>query len=69
MGDNCYLNFVQFAMDDFERHFYLYYFNDLNQSPRIHTKFKYSSADTVRYKNLRNNFSGQNAVRQHKEFK
>ena len=52
MGDTCYPYFVIFMMDEFERHLYIYYFNYLNPSQRIHMKFKSSSYDPVQGNNF-----------------
>ena len=63
-ADTCYPNFVLSTMDEFEQHLYLYYFNGLNPSPRIHMKLKYSSADPVKVKYFLNKTFARNAVRQ-----
>ena len=47
MSDTFYPDFVPFIMDEFERDFYLYYFNGLNPSPRIDMEFNPRSADPV----------------------
>ena len=52
MGDTCYPNFLPFTMDEFERHLYIYYFNGLNPSPRIHMKFISRSAYPVQGDNF-----------------
>ena len=69
MGDTCYSNFVLFVMGEFERHLYLYYFNGLNPSPRIHINFKSISADPVQGNYFLHKVFGCNAVRQNKEIK
>ena len=66
MGDTCYDNFVPFTMDEFERHLYLYYWNGLNPSPRIDTKFNPISAGPVQGNEFLHNYFGRNAPRQHK---
>ena len=47
IGDNCYLNFVPFTMDDFEPYLYIYYLNRLNLYPRIQMKLKSRIVDPV----------------------
>ena len=64
----CYPNFVQFTMDEFERHLYIYYFNCLKQSPRIKMNLESSSAYTVHGNDFLHKKFGHNAVRQKKEF-
>ena len=66
MGDTCYPNFVPFTMDEFERHLYLYHFNGLNLSPRIHMNIKSTIADPVQGNNFLHEIFGHNSVKQHK---
>ena len=64
MCDSCYPSFVLFTMDEFERHYYLYYYNGLNPSLRIYMKFKSISSDPVQGKYFLHNFLCQDYVRQ-----
>ena len=47
MDDTCDPNFVPFAMDEFESHLYLNYFNGFNSFLRIQLEFKCISADPL----------------------
>ena len=63
MDDKSYPNSVSFTMEKFEHNLYIYYFNGLNLSPRIHMNFKSSSSDPVQGNNFLNKTFGHNAVR------
>ena len=69
IGDTLYPNFLPFKMDEFDRHLYIHYFNDLKPSPRIQMKFNSSSADPVQGNNFLSKIFFHIAVWLHKEFK
>ena len=69
MGDTCYPNFVPFAMDEFDPHLYLYYFNGLSPSLRIETNLRTISANPVQGNDFLHNNFGSNDERWNTEFK
>ena len=68
MVDMCYPNFVPFTMDEFERNFYMYYWNGLNPSPMIYMKFKPISSNPVQGKDFPHNDFVKKSMRQHNAF-
>ena len=69
MVDTCYPNFLPFAMDEFERHLYLYYFNGPKPYLMKQMMFKSSSTDLVQGNDFLYKSFGHNTVSLYKEFK